>query len=99
MPKPSCAGCVRTTWCEGCGRRVILVTGAASGIGAATCRALAAPGVGLLVHTRKNRAGAEHVAEAVRASGAEVEVALGDLADPTVAGTLVAQAVDAIRRP
>jgi len=74
-------------------RRIVLVTGAARGIGAATCRALAAPGVGLLVHTRKNHAGAEHVAEAVRASGAEAEVALGDLADPPVAGTLVALAV------
>ena len=74
-------------------RRVVLVTGAASGIGAAVCRAMAAPGVALLVHTRKNRAGAERVAAEARAAGADAEVALGDLADPTVAGALVAQAV------
>jgi 3-oxoacyl-[acyl-carrier protein] reductase len=74
-------------------QRVVLVTGAASGIGAAGCRALAAPGVALLVHTRKNRDGAERVAAAARAAGAEVDVALGDLVDATVADALVAQAV------
>jgi NAD(P)-dependent dehydrogenase (short-subunit alcohol dehydrogenase family) len=73
--------------------RVVLVTGAASGIGAAICRTLAAPGVAILVHTRKNSAGAEAVAEAVRRAGAEAEVSLGDLADPATADTLVADAV------
>jgi 3-oxoacyl-[acyl-carrier protein] reductase len=73
--------------------RVVLVTGAASGIGAAVCRALAAPGVGLLVHTRKNAAGAESVAAAARRTGADAIVALGDLADPTVAAALVGEAV------
>jgi 3-oxoacyl-[acyl-carrier protein] reductase len=74
-------------------RRVVLVTGAASGIGAAVCRAMAAPGVALLVHTRKNRARAERVAAEARAVGADTEVALGDLADPAVADALVAQTV------
>ena len=40
-------------------RRVALVTGAASGIGAAICRALAGPETAIVVHTRANRAGAE----------------------------------------
>jgi 3-oxoacyl-[acyl-carrier protein] reductase len=75
-------------------RRVILVTGAASGIGAAVCRALAGPDAALVVHTRKNREGAERVATDARVAGAEVRVALGDLAEPTVAGALVAQAVE-----
>ena len=38
--------------------RVILITGASSGIGAATARALAAPDTAIALHARKNRAGA-----------------------------------------
>lgn len=70
--------------------RIVLVTGAASGIGAATCRALAKPGVGLLIHTRQNRAGAEQVAAEARTAGAETELAFGDLTDPGVPVALVA---------
>ena len=75
--------------------RSILITGAASGIGAATARAFAAPGVGLLLHTRKNREGVERVAATVRQAGAVASVMLGDLAEPDVAGRLVAGAVAA----
>jgi NAD(P)-dependent dehydrogenase (short-subunit alcohol dehydrogenase family) len=74
-------------------KRVVLVTGAASGIGAAICRVLAGPDTAILVHTRTNRAGAESVADAVRAAGGEAELALGDLTDPTVAAPLIAHAV------
>ncbi|HET7883927.1 MAG TPA: SDR family oxidoreductase [Acetobacteraceae bacterium] len=74
--------------------RIMLVTGAASGIGAATCRALATPGVALLLHTRKNRVAVEQVAAQARAKGAVTEIAFGDLADPAMAGALIAQAVD-----
>ena len=74
--------------------RVILVTGAASGIGAAVCRRLAAPGVAFVVHTRRNRDGAEAVAQSARAAGAEVEIVLGDLADPAMPPALVARAMD-----
>jgi 3-oxoacyl-[acyl-carrier protein] reductase len=52
----------------------VLVTGTASGIGAAVCRAMAAPSVALLVHTRKNRASAERVATDARAAGADADV-------------------------
>ena len=74
-------------------RRVVLVTGAASGIGAAVCRRMAQPGVALVVHTRKNADNAEAVAATARAAGAEAQVMLGDLADPAVAKYLVAEAV------
>ena len=73
--------------------RRILVTGAASGIGAAVCQAMAGPGVALLVHTRKNRAGADAVAEAARAAGSAVEVCLADLSEPDAADRVVAEAV------
>jgi len=70
-------------------RRTILVTGAASGIGAAICRALASPAVAILIHTRRNQTGAEQVAAAVRASGAEAEVMLADLAEPDAAAAIM----------
>jgi len=75
-------------------RWIILVTGAASGIGAAVCRALAGPGVAILLHTRRNRDAVESVAAQVRAAGAAADVALGDLGEPDVAAAIVAQAVE-----
>ncbi|MFL5285142.1 MAG: SDR family NAD(P)-dependent oxidoreductase [Rhodopila sp.] len=79
-------------------RRSILVAGAASGIGAAICRMMAGPDTALLVHTRRNRAGAEAVAEQVRAGGGLAEVALGDLAEPATAASVVEAAVAAFGR-
>lgn len=70
----------------------ILLTGASSGIGAATARALAAPGVSLALQARRNRAGAERVAEAVRAAGATALVVEGDLATAGTGTRLVEEA-------
>ncbi|MEI6200745.1 MAG: SDR family oxidoreductase [Enhydrobacter sp.] len=64
--------------------RVILITGASSGIGAATARALAAPHTTLVLHARKNRSGLEKVATEAKAAGAETLIVEGDL---SVAGT------------
>ncbi|HEY4893944.1 MAG TPA: SDR family NAD(P)-dependent oxidoreductase, partial [Reyranella sp.] len=60
--------------------RVILITGASSGIGAATARALAAPATAIALHARKNRAGLEKVAGFARGAGAEALILEGDLA-------------------
>ena len=70
--------------------RVFLVTGAASGIGAAYCRAVAGPGTAIMVHSRANRAGAEAVAAAVIEAGGGAEVILGDLSAAGVGAELVA---------
>ena len=74
-------------------RRTIIVTGAASGIGAAVCRMLASPDTAILIHTRRNQDGAERVAAEVRASGAEAAVILADLAAPDAATMVVEAAV------
>ncbi len=77
-------------------RAVSLVTGAATGIGAAIVRAVAAPGRAIAVHTGANREGAERVAAAARDKGAETIVLLGDLADPAVPARLVGDTVAAL---
>ena len=64
--------------------RVILITGASSGIGAATARALAAPNAAIALHARKNRAGLEQVAAFVEGAGGKTLMLEGDLG---VAGT------------
>jgi 3-oxoacyl-[acyl-carrier protein] reductase len=69
--------------------RTILVTGAGSGIGAAICRRVAAPGVNLLVHTGSKRERAEAVAAECAAKGALCQVETGDLADPATPRRLV----------
>ncbi len=75
--------------------RSILITGSSSGIGAACARRLAGPGTGILVHARKNREGCERVAADLRQRGAEVEIAMGDLAEPGTGDALVGRAVEA----
>ncbi|MBR0665893.1 SDR family oxidoreductase [Roseomonas hellenica] len=76
--------------------RRILVTGAASGIGAAACRLLAAPGVTIAVHTRSNREGAERTAAAVREKGGMAHLVLGDLEDAAAPARIVAEAAVAL---
>jgi NAD(P)-dependent dehydrogenase (short-subunit alcohol dehydrogenase family) len=73
----------------------VLVTGAASGIGAALCRRIAAPGVKLLIHTRVRDADAQSVAGECRAKGGECVVSLGELAEAETAARLVGVAMTA----
>lgn len=73
----------------------LVITGAASGIGAALARRLAAPGVGLLLHTRRNAEKLEAVASEARAAGGAAETMLGDMTEPTVGRSLISAAVEA----
>jgi NAD(P)-dependent dehydrogenase (short-subunit alcohol dehydrogenase family) len=73
--------------------RVVLITGAASGIGAAVCRRIATRGTKLLIHTRHNKAGLEAVAEIARQRGSDVTTAFGDLTDPAVPARLIDTAI------
>ena len=70
-------------------KRVILITGAASGIGAATARRLAQPGVAITLHTRRHEDALNAVAAEVRTTGAEATIMLGDLSDPATAKYLI----------
>lgn len=74
--------------------RTIILTGAATGIGKAIARRLAAPGVALVLTTKGNAAGLAGVAAEAEAKGAVVEQMLGDLTQPDTAQHLVATAVD-----
>jgi 3-oxoacyl-[acyl-carrier protein] reductase len=78
--------------------RVALITGAASGIGAACARRLAGPETALLLHTRKNADGLARVAAEIAARGGAAETMLGDIADPALPAALVARAVERFGR-
>ena len=72
--------------------RRILVTGAASGVGAALCRRIARPDTHLFIHTRRNREGAEKVATEVGLAGGVAEIDLVDLSDRGAGRGLVKRA-------
>jgi 3-oxoacyl-[acyl-carrier protein] reductase len=75
--------------------RTILITGAASGIGAATARRLAGPATRLVLHTRKAADNLAAIADEARAAGAEVETVLLDLSEAGGGTRLVEQALQA----
>jgi 3-oxoacyl-[acyl-carrier protein] reductase len=72
--------------------RVVVITGAASGIGAALARTVASKDTALVLHTRRNEAGLAAVAEQARGKGAAVEIFLGDLGTGGVPEALIARA-------
>lgn len=73
--------------------RTALITGASSGIGAATAALLAAEGVDCVICYHHNRHGAEQAADAVRAHGRQAWMCAMDLADPRS----VQEAIGALR--
>lgn len=71
-----------------------LVTGSSSGIGRSIAIELAHAGANIVVHGRKNRAGADDTANTVRSLGRDVHLLMADLAAPADQDKLVAQAWD-----
>ncbi|NQW11179.1 MAG: SDR family oxidoreductase [Alphaproteobacteria bacterium] len=70
--------------------KVVLVTGASSGIGAATAEAFGRAGARVAVHYNRSAAGAAAVADAVRAAGSEAIVLQADVRDTATVERLVA---------
>lgn len=79
-------------------RRVLLVTGAGSGIGAAVCRRMAGPGMAIAVHGGRRPERAEETLLSLRAAEAEAIGLSGDLTDPEVPVRLVSETVSAFGR-
>jgi len=72
--------------------RVALVTGASRNIGRAIAVALASRGANIAVHVGQDHAAGEETAAAVRAAGGEAHVLSGDLSNPDIARSVVANA-------
>jgi 3-oxoacyl-[acyl-carrier protein] reductase len=73
--------------------KVVLITGASTGIGAAAARAFAAVGSRVVVHYNASRDAAEQVAADVRRAGAEVALVGGDVTQAATVKRIVAEAL------
>ncbi len=80
------------------GDRAVIITGAASGIGAATAGRLAGEGASLMLATRSNKEGLARTADAVRESGCPVATWLGDLSGEGASARLVSATREAFGR-
>ena len=74
--------------------KVAIVTGSATGVGAAVAVLLAARGCNVVVNYTKSQAEAEATAAACRAHGADVLVVQGDVSDDAACRAIVRAAVD-----
>jgi short-subunit dehydrogenase len=83
------AGRTAPSWLEG---RRLLVTGASSGIGAATARAAASGGATVLLVARR-QAELEAVRDAIRAAGGAADSYVCDLTEPAAVDVLLARVV------
>ena len=74
--------------------RVAIITGASSGIGAASAKMMAARGVKVTVNYAGNTAGAEAVVADCKAAGSEALLIQGDVSDDAVCRSIVQQTLD-----
>ena len=72
--------------------KVALVTGASSGIGAATAEVLADLGAAVAIGYHRNQAGAERVRDAIRAAGGKALAVGGDMRKPAEIRAVVERA-------
>lgn len=79
-------------------KRVAIVTGASSGIGAATARRLFQSCDGLVLQARKSAEALEAIAEEGRAAGVEVLTLMGDLTEASFGKRLVEQTYEMFGR-
>lgn len=73
--------------------RTALVTGAGSGIGAASAVGLGAAGAHVVVHYNRNADGAAEVQRTIEATGGSAEIVQADLTDARAAASLVEDTV------
>ena len=73
--------------------KVVLITGASTGIGAAAARAFSRQGARVVVHYNKSKAQAEAVALDLRQAGGEVLLVGGDVTSPGVPAQIVEKTV------
>lgn len=73
--------------------KVVLVTGASTGIGAATAKGFAANGARVMVHYNASKAEAEAVVAEIIAGGGEAALVQGDISDRSVPARIVADTV------
>jgi 3-oxoacyl-[acyl-carrier protein] reductase len=76
--------------------RLVLITGASRGIGAATARAVAAAGADVAVAYHQQLDGARETAAAVRALGRRAEIFEADLADAAAGRQMVRDVIEAM---
>ena len=75
-------------------RKIAIVTGSATGIGAASACQLAGDGWNVVVNYTRSKTEAEQTAQTCRAAGAEVIVHQGDIADDATCHAMVQAALD-----
>ena len=72
---------------------VAIVTGASSGVGAATAKLLATKGANVVINYASKHDGANNTAEACRVEGVEALICQGDVADDQVCKSIVEQTI------